>query len=315
MIVNAIDRLAAANPVVDLPAVAPVEDALIIADENPQPPYNHVPRHRKAPKRAVAGVLLAAGATVVALLLAAGSTGPGVNVAAAAFAATSPEPGVLHAVFESRIVEGRSGRSGKPGAVFRQEQWIDTTTGQERERDTISEPSLNPQMSERASSPALTESWSSTQPGLIYTERAHPLSVFPAFGDLLLSGINGVSLFRQLYREGKIRVVGHEHHGAQTLWLLESGDLRLGSRRARLVLLVNPHTFLPTVETLEESSNTGAPRILSQSRLVIYSHAADHGTGAPALTLRAQHPHAHVTIRSGPVFRSGRQAETVPKGP
>jgi hypothetical protein len=294
----AMSRLRAANPVTEAPAVAPASEMLDrVQAERPAAPS----RGAKKPRRFLAGALVAGAVAVGAVLLSLGASGPAPNIAAAAFAATSPEAGVLHAVFETRGASG--GR-----AVFRQEQWIDQATGKERELVTFGS-----QTTERITGSEFAESWSSEAPDTIYTER-RPTSKFAfAFDGLTLSGLNGVALFRQLYRSGRIKLVGRARHAGQSLWRLESNGLGFGKRTRRLVLLLDPHTFLPTVQAIEDISNPKHPRIVSESRLVSYGHLA--GRIARNLDVRARHPNARVLPPSSPLFRSGRAAETEHPGP
>jgi hypothetical protein len=268
-----------------------------VKDVSPHARY----RGANRPQHFLAGALVAGAVAFGAVLLTLWASGPASNVAAAAYAATSPGGGVLHAVFETR---GASGR----GAVFRQEQWIDSATGKERELTTIGS-----QTTERVTSPQFAETWSSGAPSTIYTDRGPTSKVAFAFDGLTVSGLDGVALFRQLYSSRRIKLAGRVRHDGQTLWRLESTRLGFGSPTKRLVMLLDPHTFLPTVQTIEDISNPKHPRVISESRLVAYGHIA--GSIAQNLNVRSRHPNARVLPPSSPVFRSGRAAETEHPGP
>ncbi len=77
MTIDAIDRLAAANPVVDLPGVVPVAEVLRIADAGQQPHEHGVAARRKWRRMPLAAAALAtAGAAIVAAIALGAGTSP-----------------------------------------------------------------------------------------------------------------------------------------------------------------------------------------------------------------------------------------------
>ena len=334
MTVDPMARLAAANPVPDLPAVeTPERLRRLIEDGAPESSLGVRRRRASGRVRRAALIALMAGcATLAGVLLTAGSSGPGVNVAAAAYAATSPQPGIVEAVFVARSYQG--GRL----ATLRQQEWIDAATGRRRELNTLDAAGVH-QVSDWMFAPGLLEEWhGGSQPGTLRVERIPPEQRIPrgpqgraitidalhaedvlrvehalsderihlAFeGISLFDGIESIELFRDLYRKGWIKLVGRERRGTELLWKLESNAIRPIRRptgagadsHTRLIVLVNPKTFLPVAERQVNVSVPGHPRVLVESNLVRYRRLPDDGAGQALFNLSAQHPRARVLVR------------------
>ncbi len=91
------------------------------------------------------------------MVLSSGSSGPGVNVAAAAYAATSPKPGIVEAIFITHIERGI-----QAGSIWRQREWDDASMGLRRERVIFTEAhdgKRETHVSESASAPGRLETW------------------------------------------------------------------------------------------------------------------------------------------------------------
>ena len=333
MTVDPMARLATANPVPDLPAVEPPERLRrLIEDGAPESSLGVRRRRASGRVRKAALIALTAGcASLAGVLLTAGSSGPGVNVAAAAYAATSPQPGIVEAVFVARSYQGGG------LATLRQQEWIDAATGRRRELNTLDAAGVH-QVSDWMFAPGLVEQWrGGSQAGAVNVERiagvvhvrhaasrrAATLDVLSAeniirvehvlanerihfaFGGIALDGIESIELFRDLYRKGWIRLVGRERRGTELLWKLESNAIRPIRRpsgtgadsHTRLIVLVNPKTFLPVAERQVNVSVPGHPRVLVESNLVRYRRLPDDGAGQALFNLSAQHPRARVLVR------------------
>jgi hypothetical protein len=320
MSADAMSRLAAADPVTGTPSVEPPERLRRLIEDDaptPMPGIESYERPGGHGRRAVAGVLFSGLTSAVVLLFGGGSSDRDLNVAAEAYAATSPQPGIVEAVFLAR-----SFREGKL-ATLRQQEWLDATTGQRRELNTLDEPNgRRPfhQVTDWAFSRRLVEEWSlSPQRSLLRLKHLpasarlrevvliqHTLAnlkVHLAFRGIGMDGLEGIEMFRSLYRTGQMKLVGRARHGARELWRLESrvivkhvrsGEPSTGESHTRLVLLVDPKTFLPVTEMQIDEGERGHPRVLVESNLLRYRQLAAGGPGLEIFDLVAQHPGARV---------------------
>ncbi len=311
--------LAATNPVTELPAVPPAAHihervAGTPPTTAPARAAGHAPKHLN--RLAFAGPLCAALAVGVLILLM-GSSQPRLDVLASAYAATSPTAGVLEAVFQSTT------RTGGEDTTFEQHEWVDTQTHQIRELITKSSVAGGTEITDRVSSPGIVESWSNAyEPSVIRRELTTytPRSTAWGFGGLQLEGLGGTDLFRALYRAGKIQVVGRiDLHGEQ-LWKLQSSTTTIAGRpHTRLVVLLDPHTFLPSSQILLNVSNPRRLEVLTTSRLSTYRHlrTAVNSNSNTLFNLSAQHSGTTLHTRAGrfPVFRSLHPGEQRPRLP
>lgn len=298
-------RLAHANPVLDPPVVeSPERLRRLIEDDAPALDLGERlsgsstrGKDSRLRRRALVAIPLCVAASVAGVMLSSGSSGPGVNVAAAAYAATSPQPGIVEAVFVTRIERGI-----QAGSILRQREWDDASRGLRRERVTFAEVhdgKRETHVSESASAPGRRETWYRGR--LEVSKVAHEnalsdLKLRMAFDEVTLDGVEGIALYRALYREGLMRLVGHERREGQSLWKLESRptsyDGANGRRiaiRTRLVVLVAPKTFLPIVERVIYLSLPGHP-IALESDLLSYRRLSPSQSAVNLLSLTAQHP-------------------------
>jgi hypothetical protein len=149
MTIDVIASLSKANPVAHTPPVESIERLRRLIEQEPacEPRQAPVRGHpRRATTRALIGALASAATIAVGLVLADASSGPGVNVLADAYAATSGGSGVIAAVFSQRSF-GR----GRPASALRRLEWIDAST--ERRRDRLIAGSHQPQAPHRYDSP------------------------------------------------------------------------------------------------------------------------------------------------------------------
>jgi hypothetical protein len=254
--------LAAANPVPELPAVAPVERLTCLTES----PRSSLARRGKRPRGIAVGAVAFIGVVVVAIgvTLSHGSSGPGVDVAAAAYAATSPGNGVIEAEF---VV--RRSLPGFAQTPIRHREWLDATTGRRREQTLAANGSVE---SEVLASPGRAEIWEPRPPaaGIILRFRNQTTASEPVKPN------DGLGLYRRLYEERSVRVVGRETPDGRTLWKLEGN---IGYTRRSLhdplrpifgeVVLVDPTTYLPVVERQIDLTRPGHPTML-ETRLIRY---------------------------------------------
>ncbi len=322
MTTDVMSRLAAADPVTDTPSVEPPERLRRLIEDDESSPMLGIESSRRPGgygRRALAGLLLAGITSAAVLLFGGGASDRDLNVAAEAYAATSPQPGIVEAVFLARSF--REGRL----ATLRQQEWLDATTGQRRELNTLDEPSGRKpfhQVTDWAFSRRLVEEWApSSQQGLLQVKRLptgarfkevvlvqHTLAnlkMHIAFRGIGMDGIEGVAYFRSLYREGHMRLAGRVRHGTKNLWKLESpvivkrfdgrsGGWSTGEAHTRLIVLVDPKTFLPVTEMQIDVGERGHPRVLVESNLLSYRQLPVGGPGLEIFDLVAQHPGARV---------------------
>jgi hypothetical protein len=333
-------RLAAADPVGEPPAVqSPERLRRLIEDDHPPAPS--VPRRpRGAPmlrRRVLLGAVLAIAVSVAGLLLGGGSSEPGVNVAAAAYAATSPHGGIVEAAFVAHsyatpaTCSGSrwcSGSASHPETLS-QDEWLDAATGQQRELITLDAPGASPpvhRVSDWVIAPGRSEEWDSAGRSDALTVEHLPRGRVAqqivklqhalradmehlAFNGLEFEGIETIELFRSFYRRGEMRLVGSERRAGKRLWKLESaavartgesvraGRLVRSRELTQLVVLVDPKTFLPVAETQLDVSDREHPHVLVESELVRYRRVPAGVASNGLFDLAAQHPQAHVLTR------------------
>jgi hypothetical protein len=315
---HTIARLAAANPVPDPPPVEPAErlHRLIEAEGHATGgARRRTPAHRRMrPLAAVGAAMLAA---AVGLLLSDGASSPGLNIAAAAYAATSSGGGVLEARFVDRmfLAHGRV-------ATSHHREWIDASTGMRRERRTL--PALisrHPHLVyEMASSPGWIEAWSNAagQANVIYRVRyrARP-ALAGAPQPVSDSGATqepaGIETYRRLYRDGAIKLVGRERRDGRLLWKLEGvvGFARTSARAKlvpllALVVLVDPRTYLPVVQRAVNLLTGHRRQVQEESELLGYRRLPGGAASEALLKLAAQHPHARDVGENPPAPRPPR---------
>jgi hypothetical protein len=304
MTVELMARLAAANPVSEAPRIeSPERLRRLIEDDAPaldlrerRPRSSSADRISRVRRGALIAAPLCLAASVVGVVVISGSGGPGVNVAAAAYAATSPKSGIVEASFITHIERGV-----QAGSVMRQREWDDAPRGLRRERVIFTEVfdgKRQTHLSESASAPGRRETWYRGHLQVSTVPRVgalHDLKLRLVFGEVTLDGVEGVQLYRALYRRGLMRLVGRERRAGQSLWKLESAatsydaDGRRFALHTRLVVLVDPKTFLPILERQIDAALPGHPT-MSESDLLSYRRLASSQSSANLLSIAAQHP-------------------------
>jgi hypothetical protein len=319
---HTIARLAAANPVPVPPPVEPAERLrrLIEAEYPPMSAHARRRRARGNTVRALAVAAVALAASFTGLVLSDGSSSPGVNVAAAAYAATAAGGGVVEARFveRMRLSRGRVVRYGH-------REWLDAAAERRRDRSVVPATLIRGSgrsTEELATSPHWLETWSSSEADVV---RRIPSSLRereadvvrrilsssrkrltdapqPAAGAGVGQAPAGIEMFRRLYREQPIKLIGHERWHGRLLWKLEGyvGFART-SAHAKLVpilaevVLVDPRTYLPVVQR-QILLTTRGRHVEGEDELVGYRRLPLGASSEALLKVTLQHPHAHVFV-------------------
>jgi hypothetical protein len=301
---NTLALLAAINPVPELPATEPPERVRRLIEAEGQAvggPQRHTPTGKMV--RTMAAAVAAMLAATVGLLLSNGASGPGLNIAAAAYAATSSGSGVLEARFVDSMFLPR-GRI----VVSHHREWIDASTGMRRERRTLSALiSRHPHVVELASSPDWIETWSSAAGERNVIQRIRYPRAAPGGGAAQAPA--GIATYRRLYRERSIRLAGHERQDGRLLWKLE-GDVAFAfhSLHAKpvpimaVVVLVDPRTYLPVVQRTVSLLPGHRRQVQTESDLLGYRRLPGDAASEALLKLSVQHPRARVV--TDPTTRS-----------
>jgi hypothetical protein len=117
---------------------------------------------------------------------------------------------------------------------------------------------------------------------------------------ITLDGVEGIKFFRLLYRDGQVRVVGRERRDGRLLWKLESHPEQRGiDDHTRLIVLVDPHTFLPVFERQIDIALPGHPAMV-ESELLSYRTVLGSPAAASVFDLAAQHPGTRVLTAVSP---------------
>jgi hypothetical protein len=319
MSIDSMARLAAADPVPELPAVESPERLRRLIEDDAAAIDLGERRHRSSStnrrlwmrRRWLVVAPSCVAMSVVGVVLSSSSSGPGVDVAAAAYAATSPQQGIVEAVFLARVFKGS-----QAGGTLHQREWIDSTEKLRRQQDSTTGPygdTHETHVLEMAFAPGRWETWSSGREARVITRtkiRAAGLEISMGFGGISMDGVNGIELYRKLYREGLMRLIGHESRAGRSLWKLESLPIGYASTdHTRLIILVDPKTFLPVAERQIDIALPGHPTMV-ESDLVSYRHLPTDEATAKLFDLTVQHPGARVLARPSPRFRSLRGQQT-----
>lgn len=281
-----LELLAAFNPVRELPPVAPFESLACLRERPPAGPTS--PSRRMSRRVVRVAILLGVVAAGTALFVSDGSSGPGVDVAAAAFAATSSGNGVIEAEFVVRSGRPREART----PLFRRREWLQAATGRRREQTLSRNGKIEMEL---ATGPAMVETWMAgpTTAGTIVRSRIYASGVESLKPD-------GLALYRQLYQGRGVSVVGRTLLDGQSVWKLESvtgwAIHRIGGPSTPLigeVVLVDPHTYLPLVERQVNLTRPGHPTMI-ESRLTRYRRLSRTASTERLVLLSTVRPAAKV---------------------
>ncbi len=320
MSVDAMTRLVHANPVLDQPVVeSPERLRRLIEDDAPVLELGErlsggsTAKGSRMRRRAFVVLPLCVVASVLGVVLSSGSSGPGVNVAAAAYAATSPRAGLVEAVFMTRVLRGI-----QAGGTLFQREWYDAAAGLRRERDSTTGPygdTRETHVLEIVDAPGRFEIWSAGREANTITRVAESgeTKFNMAFDGISMAGVEGIKLYRKAYREGFIRLVGRARYDGHLLWKLETPRGRVdpvGSQNSHtgLVVLVDPKTFLPVSVRQKDLELPGYP-VVVESNLVSYRHVGGGEPEGKLFDLAAQHPDARVRTSAADPARSLRRYE------
>jgi hypothetical protein len=323
-------RLAAANPVPELPAAEPPERLRRLIESEGHAVGG---ARRRTPTDRLMRPLAAVGAAMVAatvgLVLSNGVANPGVNIAAAAYAATAAGGDVVEAQFveRTRLPHGRVVR-------YDHREWLDVAAETRRDR-TILPASLTARallnsrnrkasgtIMELATSPHWLETWSSSEADVVRripsSSREREADVVrrilsssskrltnapqPAAGAGGGQAPAGIEAFRRLYREQPIKLIGHERWHGRLLWKLEGyvGFART-SAHAKLVpilaevVLVDPRTYLPVLQR-QILLPTRGRHVEGEDELVSYRHLPLGASSKALLKVTNQHPYVRVFV-------------------
>ncbi len=314
--------LAAANPVPELPAAEPPERLRRLIEAEGHAVGG---ARRRTPAGRLMRPLAAAGAAMLAaalgLLLSNGASSPGLNIAAAAYAATSSGSGVLEAQFVDRVFLANG-----QVVTSHHREWIDASTGMRRERRALSALiSRHPnEIYELATSPGWIEIWDSAASELNVVRRIR----YSAGGDRegalgpgprgrTTQAPTGVATYRRLYRERSIRLVGRERRDGRLLWKLEGNvAFAFHSFHAKpvaimaVVVLVDPRTYLPVVQRTVSLLPGHRRQVQMESELLGYRRLPDGAASEALLKLSTRHPRARVVSSPTTPFRVLRSPAT-----
>jgi hypothetical protein len=286
MTTDPLELLAASNPVRELPPVAPFESLACLRERPSAGRAKPARRMRRSVVRAAILVGVVAGGA--ALLFSDGSSGPGVNIAAAAFAATSAGNGVIEAEFLVR--SGRPQEARAP--LFRRREWLQAATGRRREQTLSGTGKIE---TETATGPGMFETWVAgpTATGTIVRSRIYTSGIESLKPD-------GLALYRQLYQDRGVSVVGRTVLDGQPAWKLESvvgwAIHRTGGPSIPIigeVVLVDPHTYLPVVERQVNLTRAGHPTMI-ESRLTRYRRLSRTASSERLVLLSTVRPGAKI---------------------
>ena len=300
-----IERFRALDPANELPYSGPSDGVLEAIIALPRDaPGTSGRRRRRLRRGALAALPLGVAAAAAAAALLVGSSGSGLNVAAAAYAATAPKQGLVEYLSVVRIYRGPNA-----GSTLRQQEWIEASGARLRELDTVTEPhsrSQSTRITDWSFAPGVSERWESAHASNVVLRVSRPPTRYypdhPGFeiDGIALDGVEGIKFFRLLYRDGQLRVVGHERRDGRLLWKLESHPEQHGiDDHTRLIVLVDPRSFLPVFERQTDIALPGSP-VMVESELLSYRTALATPTSAGVFDLAAQHPGTRVLSAAAP---------------
>ena len=290
-------ELAKRNPHPAAPPVPSAADMLAVVEdmEPPSAARRVATVHSRA--RGVAVVLTAVAAVAGAVWQASVASNGSLDVAAAAYAATSPGARVLEASYEARTYA-----SGRRAETLVQTVWLDTANSRARELIELSGADSK-QAIDRVSQPGWITTWSSTDPRVMLRERStlrYDTAASWSVGGLQVPGLGGVQLFRALYAAHKLRLAGRRDSGP---WRLESEPMKTGGGPVlKLIALVDPHSFLPRTQELVHIGPANQESVLARVRMLTYGTLPSGSVRM--FDLAEQHPKAKVRLRhdSSPTF-------------
>lgn len=291
-----LDLLSDANPVREAPTVESPErlrQLIEAAGPGASTAGRGPARVRRRVLRAVATVAVAGIAATAGLLLSNGSSSPGVNVVAAAYAAITPKGGII----EARFVQWAVGPHGRRKVMDREREWIDASTGMHRTQALVPHFDGKGIAAETAIRHGWYEDWSGARGERDVIDRGPVLQLAGRTGPRAASGIEA---YRRLYLDRSLRLVGRERLRGRLLWKLEGpGSVASYSANSKpvpietVVVLVDPSTYLPVVRRSINLLKPGHPA-QEETELVGYRRLPAGADGKKLLSVSAHHPHARI---------------------
>lgn len=298
-----LDLLARANPVRETPAVeAPERLRQMIEAAGPEAPVSREGRNWARPRvlQAMVATALVGAAVALGLALTNSSSNTHLSVVASAYAALSPEDGILEASFVKRETLRHK------RVTIHEREWIDARTGIQRIRyDFAGAPA------ERALGDRWLEAWNGAAGHQHVIERIH-LSIPLDRG----KAVSALDAYRKLYLDKRIRLVGQVRWHGQLLWKLEGpGSGYMKSPHSpfvsleTIVVLVDPSTYLPVVRQNISLIKPGHP-VETETELVKYKRLPVTPQNEALLRVYTQHPNARIETppASRPKQIRGRRA-------
>ena len=247
------------------------------------PPTLHTRRRPPRRRRVIAAAAVACASLAVALALSDVGGGGHLDVAAAAYQATTTGPGVLHMSIVSERTIGGSTRSTSA------QIWTAQNPRRMRLVHTDSEETLESTLS---TEPVRELQWSSSRPTVI--EESSPAGIDK-------TEVSPVAVIHRLLGEGRASVIGKATYEGHEAWELQmhpqappaSFD---GSQLPDPTLLVAAGTYAP-LELIEHyvTSENGKPELAEQrERYVEYEELPTNAQDEALLTLA---PHSGASVR------------------
>lgn len=232
------------------------------------------------------------------------------DVLASAYAATAPRGEVVEAVVVARRLHGAA------PSELHERAWLDGATGQTREVDIARNSHGALQIRDAVLSATEAQEWRLPQaPGEIRVERfrrgsteaelarvqmrLRGLEPEVSYGGFAMNGIEGLQGLRELLRHRAVRLDGMLTIDGRRLWKLVGPAFPTGqdgSSGGRLIVLVDPRSFLPLIERRIAADGT----ILDELRLQSFRRLPATAATARIFQLTLQHPHAR-EVRVAPL--------------
>lgn len=283
-----LDLLARANPVRHTPAVeSPERLRQMIEATGPEAPISRPGRSWARPRvlQAMAATALVGAAVTLGLALTNSSSNTHLSVVASAYAALSPEDGIIEASF---IV-----RWGHKGGRFHEREWIDARTGANRIRSEDAGTTAETSISDTG-----VENWESGAAGKQDVVHRWLTSRFAGRG----RAGSALEAYRKLYLDKTVKLVGQVSWHGRPVWKLEgpgAGSQEPGGPSVPIetvVVLVDQTTYLPVLRQRVSLIRPTHP-IESETELLKYKRLPVNPGTEALLKVARQHPNARIETR------------------
>jgi len=232
---------------------------------------------------ALAGVGAMTALTLVALGISGGPRDQGIDVAAAAYRAVAPGPGILYTVTETT----QTNPSGQPrGLPVRLESWSTVIPAGEHSIQIT-----GTHVFEQATAGHQQSTWTSGQPNVIQTT---------TLSRVIGSPQDPAATLRSMYRAGHVTVVGRGELNGRPVWHLKIAApaiQRVGPQAPGVTAVIDAKTFDPIELTgyAVQSTGNGPFRVISTNvtRYLVVQHLPAT-PGNRALLRITDHPHAKI---------------------